>query len=1758
MYKFENKSLVASLLIFLMIFSGLVTPISMENKIAWAENTEKKESTVTEAIYNNEKQQEGIWEAIASHVKEDLVDIWKSPDGEVFVLGQKNVYKYKSGEGLSKPIYHIDEPNIYLHSIWGTSSKNIYAVGGLYSISSRYPYDKTMPNRGSIRVHYNGTEWKKEVTDTNLKGYYDIAGTREDNIFVAGEGRLTHFDGDEWIEKDEGRSSLMGLHVKSEDDIYILGMINKYRKSKAGFRYFDGNEWKEYISTYEKRRFTDIFVKNPNEIYLAGREFRDKYADRFPAINAKFDGTNFTEAKELLEFKRINDFWTKDLKNTYAVGYGKDEEGIIYHHNGNEWKKMDTIEFLLDKKLNCIMGIKEKNLLVVGDQGTILEYKISDKKDLKVSKIDVTLDVENNTSEIDALVSYTGKTEAENVTMAVYGAVYEEDDYDFITKETINFEPNSTNTIKIKDLPIDKVNNKNIKVAVDALNIVEEEDEENNILQKYIKTDLSIGEIRSLENREKIYKTNEEGAGFQIGYTNNGNVNIKNIDIVIYENDKILHKFPFEKLPNKGNVHLDKWTPKSGTIQLKAVIDENHVVTETNEENNEKSIHLKVAGNTKNIDWIEMDVPKWHRVPTKKPDGSLDVYEYSNDVSDILVFEDGEIYVQARSGLYKYEKMQGSANWKRIKKSEELDCVWGNSSKNIFTAKHAENENFVEHFNGEKWEKIAIDQPVNQNIKQVWGSSREDIYIKQGFNNKIYHYNGENWTEHNLGFELYKNLLIAASDDIYALAKNQKIYHNDGKNWSEYRIDHDGIANRQIKGIYLDASNHLCIAYNQDLKTSDEYLKPMNIACFDGTNWKDIPIPFVTRNIEANGYNHITRIFILNKDNIYLMKDYLYYYDGQNWNKIAGTNKYDPHPPENITDGGLERVIGFGSDKLFVVGDRGRVWYRGTGLDIEDNGNNTGEYVDKATVHIRVEGYDKTFVPRTSITVDNFDLTPYLGKASGSSATESKGWGPDRLKNPTVAHVIIEALKQQGFDCTNHSSECDLQDYGWSLYMAMIGGDREFDHRSSSGWMYRVNGWLPNYGCQGYSLDGGEDILWYFGAYGFDTAVTEIKSDKTSASTGEKVEIKLKGAVASYNAGSDTIGSDKEQLIEDATIYVNGKPYEMAGKEVKTDKEGKATLIFYEPGNYTISAERINGEDLRDIVRPLPIHIQVGGESKTPPGINLDVEAIEKLLDLLNKDMDKINTVDEQKKVVEKVDEVKDKLKDAVKDIKNEKDALKVLDKNLSLANVLGKLSEKITDKNLKKEIGKIAQENMKTILKGMDQIQDQKEINKIAASIIDIVGKLTEKLGEESKEKLQKNAVQVAEKAIEKSLKQKISRGTLKVEKEKVVSKIDSSEINRIIDTVTYITKEMKDKLKENKIEDKIKVGRKLAIEIPSKDKEEVELHLASDMMKKLKENHIEQVILKTEMAVFNLTKDTFAENKKAKEVVLHAKVTDTKTLTPLQRHKVPKGCLVVDLNAKAGKEKISNFNEPISVSIPYKGKVKKGETVQVFLLNDNGTIESMGGTYDSDTKMVTFTTPHFSKYFAKKVDKTEVKVTFKDLAGYEWAREAIEAMAKEKIINGRKTGIFEPSANITRAEFATLVTKIMGYTTENINIPFKDAAKDAWYYDYVGVAYKNGLINGRSEIIFDPNGNITRQEMAVIVAKVLEKKGYEKSSLDGLNIFKDTENIAAWAKDSVSLCVKEKIISGMGDGSLAPKQNANRAQAATMLYKIYNLINK
>ncbi|MBF8982535.1 S-layer homology domain-containing protein [Lutibacter sp. B2] len=544
----------------------------------------------------------------------------------------------------------------------------------------------------------------------------------------------------------------------------------------------------------------------------------------------------------------------------------------------------------------------------------------------------------------------------------------------------------------------------------------------------------------------------------------------------------------------------------------------------------------------------------------------------------------------------------------------------------------------------------------------------------------------------------------------------------------------------------------------------------------------------------------------------------------------------------------------------------------------------------------------------------------------------------------------------------------------------------------------------------------------------------------------------------------------------------------------------------------------------------------------------------------LKEKADKINSKADAKAFVKDVKNMSKVMEKAVDKIKTEEGAKELANESIDIVKTLIKSAEQVNENDDKKEISEAAAENMKMILKAMDKIKS-KEANEIAGDIIESAGNLMKKIGKENSKEIKEKAVQVANKALKKASTKIVEKNQVKVEKKKVIAKIDAESLKDLAKTAANIAKDMKEKLKKNDIVANQVFEKKVTIEIPHMDQPEVEINLPANMMKSLKENGIEKVSIQTEVASFDVTPKTFGEKVIDQEISLSAKKVDKDNLLELVRNKVPENSIIVDLNVSVGQEKVTQFEEPITISIPYEGEVKIGEKVEVFYLKDDGNIESMGGVYDSVTKTVMFKTSHFSKYFAKIVDEAEddiLKNTFKDLKGYDWAKEAIETMANEKIINGRGEAMFDPTANITRAEFATLVTKMMGYDTENMNVSFIDVEKDAWYYNYVGATYKNGLINGRSTAVFDPNGKITRQEMAVIVAKVLEKKGYDKAESKELNIFNDKENITSWAKDSVSLCVKEKIISGMGNNTFAPAQNANRAQATVILYKLYNLIKK
>lgn len=172
----------------------------------------------------------------------------------------------------------------------------------------------------------------------------------------------------------------------------------------------------------------------------------------------------------------------------------------------------------------------------------------------------------------------------------------------------------------------------------------------------------------------------------------------------------------------------------------------------------------------------------------------------------------------------------------------------------------------------------------------------------------------------------------------------------------------------------------------------------------------------------------------------------------------------------------------------------------------------------------------------------------------------------------------------------------------------------------------------------------------------------------------------------------------------------------------------------------------------------------------------------------------------------------------------------------------------------------------------------------------------------------------------------------------------------------------------------------------------------------------------------------------------------------------------------------------------------------------------------------------------------------SFTDIIGH-WAEADINAMHNKGIVSGVTETTFEPDRNITRAEFATLIVKGLGLQS-NVSAGFKDTDPYEWYYNYVNAAAAVGLITGYDGY-FRPNDNITREEMAVIIAKAYAFNG-NRPQTGGMIKFSDAGEVSDWAYDSVDQAAAAGLISGKTESTFQPKDNATRAECASLLKRL------
>ena len=173
-----------------------------------------------------------------------------------------------------------------------------------------------------------------------------------------------------------------------------------------------------------------------------------------------------------------------------------------------------------------------------------------------------------------------------------------------------------------------------------------------------------------------------------------------------------------------------------------------------------------------------------------------------------------------------------------------------------------------------------------------------------------------------------------------------------------------------------------------------------------------------------------------------------------------------------------------------------------------------------------------------------------------------------------------------------------------------------------------------------------------------------------------------------------------------------------------------------------------------------------------------------------------------------------------------------------------------------------------------------------------------------------------------------------------------------------------------------------------------------------------------------------------------------------------------------------------------------------------------------------------------------------FRDFDRTAWYAEAVSAAVDNGLLYGKSSSIIDPNGDMTRAEMAAIINRSFGcYKTADIS-QYKDVSKSKWYYKDVALAVQMGTYNGRSSSSMAPDAPISRQEAMTVVARALELD-YDAYAKTDLSAFSDRSEISNWALPYVRAMVGADYIHGRTKG-LEPLDNITRAEFAQIFHNI------
>lgn len=177
-----------------------------------------------------------------------------------------------------------------------------------------------------------------------------------------------------------------------------------------------------------------------------------------------------------------------------------------------------------------------------------------------------------------------------------------------------------------------------------------------------------------------------------------------------------------------------------------------------------------------------------------------------------------------------------------------------------------------------------------------------------------------------------------------------------------------------------------------------------------------------------------------------------------------------------------------------------------------------------------------------------------------------------------------------------------------------------------------------------------------------------------------------------------------------------------------------------------------------------------------------------------------------------------------------------------------------------------------------------------------------------------------------------------------------------------------------------------------------------------------------------------------------------------------------------------------------------------------------------------------------------------FKDMDKNHWAYENVVKLKELGIVNGDEKGNFNPSQKVTREQFLKMLVEALEIDTAYSETSFGDVDANSWYAPYVAVGTKAGIINGITAETFGIGCDISRQDMAVMLLRVLNMKNVEITAVEGE--FADNSSISDYASEAVYAVRSAGIINGYADNTFAPASSLTRAEASAVIIRLLDLL--